>query len=110
MKFDAFGTSKHGEGKLLSKNFLLHLSAHWGDLIEQMKKICHNNTLKLVPSIRQFHRSFMNVFSTTIIRLIVGKAAAFHRLAKSFDLSFFIRQCFLAGKINNNLIIIYSLI
>ena len=39
VKFDAFGTSKHGEGKSLSKKkFLLHLSAHWGDLIEQIKK------------------------------------------------------------------------
>ena len=41
MKSDAFGSSKHGEGKLLSKFFLLHLSVHWGDLIEQIKKICH---------------------------------------------------------------------
>ena len=43
MKFDAFGTSKHGEGKSLSKIFFatLHVSAHWGDLIEQIKKICH---------------------------------------------------------------------
>ena len=23
------------------KTFLLHLSAHWGDLIEQIKKICY---------------------------------------------------------------------
>ena len=38
VKFDAFGTLKHGEGKSLSKNFLLYLSAHWGDLIEQIKK------------------------------------------------------------------------
>ena len=57
VKFDAFGTSKHGkgkslwqklfllylsvhwgEGKSLSKFFLLHLSAHWGDLIEQIRK------------------------------------------------------------------------
>ena len=29
VKFDAFGTSKHGEGKsLLKKNFLLYLSVH----------------------------------------------------------------------------------
>ena len=41
MKFDAFGTSEYGEGKSLSNIFLLHLSAHWGDLIEQMKKTCH---------------------------------------------------------------------
>ena len=39
MEFDAFGTTKHEEGKSLSKIFfLLHLSAHWGDLIEQIKK------------------------------------------------------------------------
>ena len=25
----------------IEKYFLLHLSAHWGDLIEQIKKICH---------------------------------------------------------------------
>ena len=42
VKFDAFGTSKHGEGKSLwKKPFLLYLSVHWGDLIEQIKKICH---------------------------------------------------------------------
>ena len=41
VKFDAFGTSKHEEGKSLSKNFfLLYLSVRWGDLIEQIKKIC----------------------------------------------------------------------
>ena len=38
VKFDTFGTSKHGEGKSLWKNFLLYLSVHWGDLIEQIKK------------------------------------------------------------------------
>ena len=39
VKFDAFGTSKHGEGKLLSKIFsLLYISVHWGHLIEQIKK------------------------------------------------------------------------
>ena len=36
VKFDAFGTSKHGEGKSLSK-----ISVNLGDLIEQIKKICH---------------------------------------------------------------------
>ena len=41
VKFDAFGTSKHGEGKSLSKFFLLYLSVHWGDLVEQIKNICH---------------------------------------------------------------------
>ena len=43
VKFDAFGTSKHGEGKSLSekKKELLYLSVLWGDLIEQIKKICH---------------------------------------------------------------------
>ena len=42
VKFDAFGTSKHGEGKSLSKDFfLLYLSVHWKELIEQIKKICH---------------------------------------------------------------------
>ena len=42
VKFDAFGTSKQGKGKSLwNKTFLLHLAAHWGDLIEQIKKICH---------------------------------------------------------------------
>ena len=39
VKFDALGTSKHGEGKSLSKKiFLLYLSVHRGDLIEQVKK------------------------------------------------------------------------
>ena len=38
VKFDAFGTSKHREGKSLLKFFLLYLSVHWGDLIEQIKK------------------------------------------------------------------------
>ena len=38
VKFDAFGTSKHGEGKSLSNFFFFFLSAHWGDLIEQIKK------------------------------------------------------------------------
>ena len=33
MKFDAFGTSKHREGKSLSEFFfLLYLPVHWGDL------------------------------------------------------------------------------
>ena len=43
VKFDSFGTSKHGEEKLLSKKiFLLYLSVHWGVSIEQIiKKICH---------------------------------------------------------------------
>ena len=41
VKCDAFSKSKHGEGKSLLKNFLLYLSVHWGDLIEQIKKICH---------------------------------------------------------------------
>ena len=41
VKFDAFGTSKHGEGKSLLKFFLPYLSVHWGDLTEQIKKICH---------------------------------------------------------------------
>ena len=40
VKFDAFGTSKHGKknryGK--KKTFLLYLSVHWGDLMEQIKK------------------------------------------------------------------------
>ena len=25
----------------MEKTFLLYLSAHWGDLIEQIKKVCH---------------------------------------------------------------------
>ena len=25
----------------MEKTFLLYLSVHWGDLIEQIKKICH---------------------------------------------------------------------
>ena len=25
----------------MEKTFLLYLSVHWGDLIEQVKKICH---------------------------------------------------------------------
>ena len=39
MKFDAFGTSKHREGKSLLKIFFwLYLSVYWGTLIEQIKK------------------------------------------------------------------------
>ena len=30
-----------GKGNRYRNSFLLHLSAHWGDLIEQIKKICH---------------------------------------------------------------------
>ena len=30
-----------GKENRYGKNFLLHLSADWGDLIEQIKKICH---------------------------------------------------------------------
>ena len=30
-----------GKENCYRKIFLLHLSAHWGDLIEQIKKICH---------------------------------------------------------------------
>ena len=40
VKFDAFGTSEHEEGKKLSKIFLLYLSVPWEDLMEQIKKIC----------------------------------------------------------------------
>ena len=40
MKFDALGKSKDREGKSLTKIFLLYLSVHWGDLIEQIKKNC----------------------------------------------------------------------
>ena len=39
VKFVAFGTSKHLEGKSLSKKKkLLYLSVHWGDIIEDTKK------------------------------------------------------------------------
>ena len=49
MKFDAFGTAKHGKGKSLwKKTFLLYLSVHWGDLIEQIKQIL---------SYREVHRN-----------------------------------------------------
>ena len=40
-KFHVFGTSKHGEEKSLLDIFLLYLSVHCGDVIEQIKKICH---------------------------------------------------------------------
>ena len=30
-----------GKENRYGKNFLLYLSVHWGDLIEQIKKICH---------------------------------------------------------------------
>ena len=51
MKFDAFGISKHGEGKSLSKTIvLLCLSVHWGDLSEQIKeKNCHIHFKDLNP-------------------------------------------------------------
>ena len=37
VKFHVFGT-KHGEEKSLSNTFLLYLSVHCGDFIEQIKK------------------------------------------------------------------------
>ena len=37
VKFHGFGTSKHGEGKSLSKLSLLFLSVHCGEFIEQTK-------------------------------------------------------------------------
>ena len=42
VKFDAFDTLKHRQRKTLSKYlFLLFLSVHCGNFIEQIKKICH---------------------------------------------------------------------
>ena len=38
VKFDAFGTSKHGKENLYRKKIFATLSAHWGDLLEQIKK------------------------------------------------------------------------
>ena len=38
VKFHVFGTSKDGEGKSPSIFFLLYLSVHCGDFIEQIKK------------------------------------------------------------------------
>ena len=37
MKFDAFGTSKHGKENRYRKFSLLYISVHGGDLIEQIK-------------------------------------------------------------------------
>ena len=42
VKFDAFGTSTRGRKIAIIIFSLLYLSAHWGDLIKQIKKkICH---------------------------------------------------------------------
>ena len=41
VKFDAFGISKHGEGKSLSKNFFATLISTLGRFNRANKKICH---------------------------------------------------------------------
>ena len=41
MKFDAFGTLKHGEGESLSKNFFATLISTLGRFNRANKKICH---------------------------------------------------------------------
>ena len=51
VKFDAFGTSKHGEGKLLSKIFVCYTSQHIG---EQIKKSVIYTLRWMVPVFRFF--------------------------------------------------------
>ena len=41
MKFDAFGTSKHGEEKSLSKTFFALLMGSLGRFNRANKKVCH---------------------------------------------------------------------
>ena len=41
VKFDAFGTSKHGEGIAVEFFFCYTYQYIGGDLIEQINKICH---------------------------------------------------------------------
>ena len=55
VKFHVFGTgtSKHWEGKSLSKFFLLYFSVYWRDLIKQIKKICLIHFKKI--SAKNFH-------------------------------------------------------
>ena len=50
MKFDTFGTSKHGEGKSLKP----YLSVHLGDLIEQIKK-------SVIYTLRTFAKIFLTL-------------------------------------------------
>ena len=41
------------------KIFLLHLSVHWGDLIEQIKKICHLHFKTLIFFFKKLRRSYL---------------------------------------------------
>ena len=54
----------------MEKTFLLDLSAHWGDLIKQIKKICHihfNDCLILTANLEQLrfpiHAGIGNMYS-----------------------------------------------
>ena len=58
------------------KTFLLHLSAHWGDLIEQIKKICHIHfngfkaiifkVLKIVRAEKQYEHPIKEFVATNL--------------------------------------------
>ena len=51
--------------------FWLHLSAHWGDLIEQIKKICHIHFN--LGTFKSRHRWFgFRIFSPTLLVIGVG--------------------------------------
>ena len=69
MKFDAFGTSKHEERKSLSNFFLLYLSVHWGDLIQQIKKKSVTYTLRMQYVLKQ--RRQRSVFPE--VKICVGR-------------------------------------
>ena len=45
----------------MEKTFLLYLSVHWGDLIEQIKKICHKLYTLSSRATRRKNFAFMNV-------------------------------------------------
>ena len=57
----------------MEKTFLLHLSAHWGDLIEQLKKFCHIhfNHIILWELALIFEKHFLVLAIYTLIHLHV---------------------------------------
>ena len=80
VEFDAFGASKHKEGKIAIENFsLLYISVHRGDLIEQMKKkICHIHFKSNKPfgsqlqsSLRQTQAKF-NLYKRLLLPLLLS--------------------------------------
>ena len=69
MKLHVFGTSKQGEGKSLSKFYLLFLSVHCGDFIEQIKK---NLSYSQRPNEFQMYIDIKKYIVTTVSSEIAG--------------------------------------